>query len=157
MLESTREDADIWEEITESDRIEELLLERNADHLRQSTTDGTPFAVPPLNELFGTFGTNEKADELLRGDLRVDELPLTEEAKVWLQTLQYDRERPDDVDVSITAEQFRRMARKCNPRTAASPSGFGYVVWKVNGRSDLGCRIHSRMMSIPFERGFAPQ
>ena len=58
--------------------------------------------------------------------------------------------------MSISVDQFRLMTRKCNPRTAASPSGFGYVIWKANGRSDLGSLIFSKMMSIPFQKGFAP-
>ena len=157
LLESTREEDGLWEEITESERIEELLLERNAEHLRQSTVDETPFAVPPLNGLFGLYGTNEKADALLRGQMDTRNLPLSEEAKLWLQSLQYDNGMPEEVDVEISPETFRTITRKCNPRTAASPSGFGYAVWRANGRSDIGCRVHSRLMSIPFERGFAPQ
>ena len=50
ILKNTREDSQMWEEINESEKIEELLLERNAEHLRQSTIDETPFAVPPRSE-----------------------------------------------------------------------------------------------------------
>ena len=147
----------MWEEINESEKIEELLLERNAEHLRQSTIDETPFAVPPSNSLFGKFGTNDTADDLLNGRLELQDLPLSSEAKIWLKTLAYDNDTPPEVDTTITPETFRRSTQKCNPRTAASPSGFGYVVWRANGRSDIGCRVHSRLMSIPFEKGFAPR
>ena len=31
--------------VTDSEELVGILLERNADHLRQATTDGTPFAT----------------------------------------------------------------------------------------------------------------
>ena len=36
-------DAEIWREVKDSEELVSLLLERNADHLRQSATDDTPF------------------------------------------------------------------------------------------------------------------
>ena len=104
VLQSTREESEIREEITESDKIEEILLERNADHLRQSTIDHTPFAVPPLNDLFGEFGTNNKADEVLNGTLELDGMPLSQEAKSWLQSLQYEGDAPDEIPVNISPD-----------------------------------------------------
>ena len=44
-------DTQIWREVTDSEELVDLLLERNADHLRQSATDGTPFTTQPLLEL----------------------------------------------------------------------------------------------------------
>ena len=52
---------DIWREVTDSEELVSLLLERNADHLRQSATDGTPFTKQPLLELIGLYGTTEAA------------------------------------------------------------------------------------------------
>lgn len=103
ILHLTREETELWEEITDADKIEEVLLERNADHLRQSTIDGTPFAVAPLNELFDNYGTNANADDLLQGKLDVDNLPLPEEARLWLQSMQRGGE-VEDIEVEITPE-----------------------------------------------------
>ena len=60
-------DTEIWREVTDSEELVSLLLERNADHLRQSATDGTPFTKQPLLELFGLYGTTEAADKILNG------------------------------------------------------------------------------------------
>ena len=59
----------------------------------------------------------------------------------------------NEIDVTIMPDQFRTMAAKCNPNTAVSPSGFGYVTWRANGRSELGAQFFSRMMSLPFGKG----
>ena len=41
-------EADIWREVTDSEELVALILEHNADHLRQSAIDGTPFTTQPL-------------------------------------------------------------------------------------------------------------
>lgn len=43
------------------------MLHRNVEHLRQSTVDATPFAVPPLFDLFGKYavGGINKLGEML--------------------------------------------------------------------------------------------
>ena len=73
-------DTQIWREVTDSEELVALLLERNADHLRQSATDGTPFTTQPLLELFGLYGTTEAAEKILSGDFDLSTLPLSEEA-----------------------------------------------------------------------------
>ena len=152
---ATSRETTVWREVTDSEEVENLLLERNAEHLRQCTIDGTPFARSPLNSTFGLYGTSPNADALLEGNLDDESLPLTDEAKTWLHELKCDN-GIEEIDLNISVDQFRLITRKCNPRTAASPSGFGYVIWKANGRSDLGSLIFSKMMSIPFQKGFAP-
>ena len=62
--------------MSDSEELVKLLLERNAEHLRQSTIDGTPFAAGPLSQLFGLYGTNGVADAVLNGTLDIDNLGL---------------------------------------------------------------------------------
>jgi hypothetical protein len=57
MLSYDKENNNIWREVTDSEELVSLLLERNADHLRQATLDGTPFTTAPLKELFGLYST----------------------------------------------------------------------------------------------------
>ena len=66
-----------------------LLLEQNADHLRQSTLDGTPLATAPLKELFGLYGTSKAADEILVGTFDLKSLGLSGEVMSWLEELTY--------------------------------------------------------------------
>ena len=109
-----------------------LLLERNADHLRQATLDGTPFTMAPLKELFGLYGTSKEADLILAGNFYIKSLGLSEEVIAWLEELAYDDDGPPTpVDVKTTDKHFKSAVRVCNEKTSASPSGFGYVVWKA--------------------------
>ena len=135
-----------------------LLLEQNAEHLRQSTIDGTPFASGPLNQLFGLFGTNDQADAILNSTLDNENLNLSNEVKAWLHELAYlyDDGDPPPIDTTINPPQFFQAVKLCNVNTSASPLGFGYLIWKASGISPLGAQVHSTMMTLPFSRGFAP-
>jgi hypothetical protein len=134
-----------------------LLLERSADHLRQATLDGTLFTKAPLKEIFGLYGTSKEADKILAGTFDIKLLGLSEEVMAWLEELTYDKDGPPTpVDVKIMDKHFKPAVRVCNENTSASPSGFGYVVWKACGLSPEASRVHSIMMSLSFEHGFAP-
>ena len=54
-----------WWGVTDSEELVALLLERNADHLRQITTDGTPFSNNLTKWLFGLYGTSYNTDKVL--------------------------------------------------------------------------------------------
>ena len=85
-----------WKEVIDSEELVRILLERNSDHLRQSTSDGTPFASGPLKELFGLYGMNEVADKILAGTLDIASLKLSDEVAAWLKELAYDNYTPPD-------------------------------------------------------------
>jgi hypothetical protein len=146
----------IWREVVDSEELVQLLLEQNAKHLRQSTIDGTHFASSPLNQLSGLFGTNDQADAILNGTLDIEILNLSDEVKAWLHALAYDDGEPPPIDTNITSPQFSQVVKRCNVNTSASPSGFGYIIWKASGLSPLGARVHSTMMTLTFLCGFAP-
>ena len=67
MLSYNKGNTNIWREVTDSEELVSLLLERNADHLRQATLDGTHFTTAPLKELFGLYGTSKAAHQIFAG------------------------------------------------------------------------------------------
>ena len=67
----------IWWMVTDAEELVALLLERNADHLRQVTADGTPFSTDPMKQLFGLYGTTDNTDKFLRGELDLSDLPIS--------------------------------------------------------------------------------
>ena len=140
----------------DSEELVHLLLERNAEHLRQNTINGTPFASGPQNQLFGLFGTNDQADAILNSTLDIENLNLSEKVKAWLHELAYADGEPPPIDTNITPPQCSQSVKRCNVNTSASPSGFGYLIWKASGISPLGARVYDTMMNLPFLRGFAP-
>ena len=73
--------------MTDSEELVKLMLERNADHLRQYTSDGIPFASGPLSELFGLNGTNANEDKVFNGELNMKDLPVSEEIVAWIEEM----------------------------------------------------------------------
>ena len=90
MLSFDKINKNIWREVTDSEELVSLLLERNADHLHQAKLDGNPFTTAPLKEIFGLCGTSKAADEILAGTFDLKSLGLSEEVMAWLEELAYD-------------------------------------------------------------------
>ena len=107
-------------------------------------------------ELFGLYGTTEAANKILKGGFDLSTLPLSEESLKWMKQLVYDDGKPDELDVAISDDHFRSAVKGADANTSASPSGFGYVVWKACGLSPTASKVHSIMMSLPFQHGFSP-
>ena len=102
----------MWREVTDSEELVSLLLERNAYNLRQETLDGTPFTTAPLKELFGLYGTSKAADQILAGTFDLKSLGLQEEVMAWLEELAYnDDGPPTPIDVEITDKHFKSAVR----------------------------------------------
>ena len=97
--------------MSDSDELVQLLLERNAAHLRQCTIDGTPFASGPLNQLFGQYGINDQADAVLNGTINIENLNLSEEVKAWLHELAYNNGEPTPTELTITLKQYKRAVK----------------------------------------------
>ena len=73
-----------------------------------------------------------------------------------MKQLVYEDGKPTDLDVAISDNHFRSAVKGADENTSASPSGFGYVVWKTCGLSPIASKVHSIMMSLPFQHGFSP-
>ena len=79
----------IWHDVTDSEEQVKLMLETNADHLRQAAANGTPFAAELLVELFRFYGTHVNIDEVLNGELIIEDIPVLEEIMVCLDEIGY--------------------------------------------------------------------
>ena len=55
----------IWETVTDPEKIEEILIDRNSQHLGQA--QGTLFTTPEVIKLIGHDGCSEGADAVLQG------------------------------------------------------------------------------------------
>ena len=94
---------------------------------------------------------------MLAGTLDISSLPVSDEVVSCLKELAYDNYTPPDpIHLWITEEDFKESVKQCNANVSASPSGFGYVVWKACGLSAMACRVHITMVYFPFVHGFAP-
>lgn len=121
-----------WEAVTEKDRINELLIDRNREHFSQA--DGTPFTIQPLRDLFGKYGTNEASDLLIKGELDVDSIEgISEATRSILKKMKERREIPPTEDIpnpattisdTFKCQDLQQGYRKWRESTSTSPSGL---------------------------------
>ena len=87
----------------------------------------------------------------------MNDLPISEEVSAWMGELTYDDGvHPDATGPRISTTQRKFTFKVCDQETSASLSILGYAIWKACGISEVASNIHSKMMSIPCENGFAP-
>lgn len=70
--------------------IEELILDRNSNHLNQA--QGSPFTVERLQSFLGTDIDTSFAEALLNGNTKIHHIPLTKVTKRYLESLTRNKE-----------------------------------------------------------------
>ena len=101
-IEDGNNDGPKWETVVDTQRIEEILLERNQKHYGQAR--GTPFTTGELGELVGISGTTTESDRVIDGDYNTDHL--LPAASAILQELRRGRHLPA-IDSQISFEQYK--------------------------------------------------
>ena len=79
--------------------------------------DGTPFAVEPLNDIFGLYCTTEAAEKHISGEYNLYTLGVSLEFLTWLEALIYDNGPPKPTKVNIIDTHFQSAVKVCNENT----------------------------------------
>jgi hypothetical protein len=145
----------IWRVVTETKEIEQLLLEHNKRHLRQSDIEEGRVHNPNVQKLLSNHGTDllqEVLDRIVSLDEAADEV-----VTAWIRALkQTDEERAlPPITGSVSASEFQAAFKAVSEHTSSSPSGLHYSIWKCLATDDKLSKWLSKMMSLPFEYGFA--
>jgi hypothetical protein len=107
-------------------------------------------------DIVGRRGDTPASAELLRGhlpDLPTSTLP---EIIRILQTLAKQHPRATD-SATISPEEFVSTYKAASENTSSSPSGRHIGHYKAVLDDPILVQLHSRMISIPFQAGFAPE
>lgn len=143
-----------WKTVTNPQEIAKVICQVNTEQYHQAHV--TPFGSGPLADILGRRGDTPSSVDLLRGT--IPDLPplLMPETLRILQTMA--REAPAATGSSIiTAEEFVSTYAAAGEHTSSSPSGRHIGHYKATLEDPLLVRLHSSMMSIPFQMGFAPE
>jgi len=143
-----------WKSVTNPSEIAKVVCQVSTEQYRQA--HGTPFGSGPLADLFGRRGDTLSSDDLLRGTLPDLPSTLIPETLRILQTMATQLPTADGKSV-ITPEEFGSTYTIANEQTSSSPSGRHIGHYKAILEDPLLVRLHSTMMSIPFQVGFAPE
>ncbi len=102
--------------------IHQILLDRNARHLRQAAD--TPFAKGRLKAKLGWDGTGPLSDSMLTGQI-LNEQRFTREMQLYLESLKVnDLTRLNTVRPNLLLEEYYTFWKKKRENTVTSPFGL---------------------------------
>jgi hypothetical protein len=143
-----------WKSVTNPTEIAKVVCQVNAEQYHQA--HDTPFGSGPLAETFGRRGDTPSSGELLRGTL--PDLPdsIMPETICILQTMAKQVPATNGKSVVIP-DEFISTYAVASEHTSSPPSGRHIGHYKAVLEDPLFVNLHSTMMSIPFQVGFAPE
>lgn len=118
---------------------------------------GTPFGSGPLSEVIGRNGDTLAAKDLLDGTLPSTVLSglLSETVRILHTLAKPQTSLPWD-KVLFTDEEFIATYKEGRENTSSSPSGHHIGHYKAIIKDTTLVSLHTAMMSIPSQAGFAP-
>jgi hypothetical protein len=140
--------------VTNPTDIAKAVCKANIEQYHQAHI--TPFGSGPLAALIGRRGDTPALVDLLRGTIPELLNLLMPETMRILQTLATQYPAATGTAV-ITPEEFVSTCRAADENTSSSPSGRHIGHYKAILDDHLLVQLHSRMMSLPFKAGFAPE
>ncbi len=145
-----------WVTITNPEEIAKRVCAINIQQYHQASA--TPFGSGPLADIIGRNGDTQAAKDLLNGTLPSDILSsLLPETIRILKTLATPQPTlQEHTRVSITEEEFVATYKATRETTSSSPSGRHVGHYKAAVKDPTLVSLHTSMMSIPFQAGFAP-
>ena len=108
----------VFRSVVDPQEMEDLLVARNRAHFKQAS--GTPLADPKVSQALGWGGDSLTAESLLKGELDTSEVTADRYAQAILAEC---RRLNDEIDPTITLEQFQQAYLKWRVGTSTSPSG----------------------------------
>lgn len=146
-----------WLSITNPTEIAQQLKIINIKQYHQACK--TPFGSGPLADAIGRRGDTPAAQDLLAGTLPAHLLSdLLPETIRILQTLASPSPHMTGTTLAqITEEEFISAYKLTKEATSSSPSGRHVGHYKAIIKDPDMVLLHSTMMSLPFQVGFAPE
>ena len=160
-LKNNVKDARLYTNVTDSNQMFNILLQRNFNHLVQS--NDSMFTKGTMLDRCGWHGNDEGMESVLQGLLNEDEIKKDypqygTEGVEFLKALRYKRDKNGELVSPFSwkfgAEEFIALFNKTRESTACGPSGLHMSHWKAAcERKDIA-RIHAFFMWAAFEWGF---
>ena len=143
-----------WKSVTNPREIAQEVCKINSAQYHQAHT--TPFGSGPLADMIGRRGDTPTSQELLRGTLPPEMPPsLLPETLRVLHSLAQPVPQLGGSAV-LTPAEFKATYSVASEQTSSSPSGRHIGHYKAVLQDPQLVQLHSQMMSIPFQVGFAP-
>eukprot|EP00956_Cyclotella_meneghiniana_P036769 scaffold130371_cov40-Cyclotella_meneghiniana.AAC.1 len=105
--------------------------------------------------ILAEHGTSSITDEILNGTFDFENLDISKEMKLFLQSLQQTpTEREMQIPGRMPREAFQEVMKIQNENTLSSPSALHYTLWKAIAEVNDLAEINSLWLSLQFMYGF---
>lgn len=145
----------LWQDITQPERIEQCLLQRNQKHLEQTALEGGVSTLPPFTLLREDHGFNDMSRKVLAGE-PITEYTLTPTATAFFQALRQTEKEKNLTPVMgyITSADVQEMFKRSKERTSSDSRTLNYTLWKCLAKNEKIAGFLSILLSLPFVYGF---
>ena len=141
--------------ISDNDELNEHLLRRNKDQLRQAAN--TPFGDGPLGKLLKADGSGDIADRILEGLPIPEAVEYDETIQAYLEGMAVSKVSIlDSVKTDLTTEQYANFWKNKRETTATSPFGLHIGHFKSVVPYEDILNIHLQLLVIPFQKAYVP-
>jgi len=144
-----------WKSLTNPVEIAREVCKVNAKQYHQAHY--TRFGSGPVAQLFGRRGDTLASDALLAGTIPEALPPTTLPETIRVLNTLATPVPTATGDAMVSSDDFRSTYRVAHESTSSSPSGRHIGHYKAVLKDPSLVCMHSQMMSIPFQAGFAPQ
>jgi hypothetical protein len=144
-----------WISVTNLSEIAQTVAEINSQQYHQA--HNTPFGSGLVDSMVGRQGDTSTANKLIQGNLPTTPpcYPMPEVERI-INTLA--RQYPTTPGTSVlTDKEFISTYKKAHKSTTLSPSGRHIGHYKAILKDPMLVTMHTDMMSLPFQVGFAPE
>ena len=155
------EDTEAHTRVTDEKTIEEILLRRNKTKLSEAVI--SPFCKGPLADMLNENGKCPVSKSIIEGSFDVNSINNMNirnkrELKMMLKELVRKKDKNgnmvQDVDTTISTQNYQDMFRKKNEMTSCGPRGIIMPHWKIIAENEHLSTIQAWLMEAPFKHGF---
>ena len=155
---NNEKDPRLYSSITDSNKMFNILLQRNFRHLLQSKD--SMFTNGPMLDLCGWYGKEEGMETILRGMLDVETIKedypqFGQEGVEFLRALRYKNgSKSEPFTWKFGTNEYLEVFNKTKEGTACGPSGLHMSHWRAACEREKIARVHAFFMWAAFEMGF---
>ena len=143
--------------LSDPDKVEQHLLERNFNQLRQAGP--TPFADGELGDLLHYDGTGDIANKIVNGEDIPELIGMKDMVQRYIRGMAVqDKSVLNTVDVGISLEQYRDFWKNKRETTVTSPFGLHIGHFRSALHADVSdiLDVHRIMLVLPFRFAMIP-
>ena len=144
------------EEITDKEKIEDILMRTNKSKFQQAAD--TPFVNSPLVEDFGPRGLTVESENILTGTYSIPN-DLDDGTQEFIEAVRMDMKilKSGTIQTEISEYEHKAYWKNARESTQSSMSGIHFGVYKSITKDDELLNFSTKLTNLPFRVGYSSE